>query len=148
MMITVPVALDWTRSLWKWLVENPGKPKSEWPEWEDFAEKFQVTDSFLQEHFYCPLCMLVKWHEGVNADIKNFDDEDSIDCRECPLFMLWSYNRADGRDTEYSAPCLMSEYGRWDDYHLAKNMKGKTKYAKKIVALCDEALKDFYEEAR
>lgn len=79
MKLTKKKALEIAIELWGWIVDNPGKNKNEWPEWEKYGEM----------RYDCPLCEV--GHFEVIGD-------DNLLC-DCPLAKYnsdcfeWAYGK-------------------------------------------------------
>ena len=120
-LVTERQALEWTRDLWDWLAENPGKEKFQWPGWE--TRQSQTSE--------CPCC--------------GFDDIErqknhKPHCYNCPLKRRWG-KPAPG-DTHFLA-CNRetSPFFQWKLGLFGNNHEKMAKAAKKLANLARKALK-------
>lgn len=116
--MTALEALEKTKKMWKWLALHPEAMKIEY---------FMKNGIISPEHHNCFLCDYA--FENYTRDI--------FQCTaKCPLFKLWSKKRGKLYRCEKSD----SPYVLWKASLL--NNKSRTKYANKIVKLCDVRIKE------
>ncbi len=87
MKLTKKKALEIAIELWEWIVDNPGKLKHEWTEWEKYGRMLNSCPlceyACRADCIKCPLkwgyygcedndiSQYIKWHDAINEGAKN-----------------------------------------------------------------------------
>ncbi len=106
------------RMLWRWLSDNPGAEKHEWPYWYLFSTIDE--ESYNQFCFACGEDNYVTSCNNNNNDNDNDDDDQSVSCLECPIdwqLYGWCYDpESEFREWQYAIKCKnISEIRHWAD---------------------------------
>ena len=95
--------VDLHKALWKWLEENPGRQKYQWPQWAHHGGPVEPGKYF---------CIACYYNESLKTTT-----EDRYQCTHCPIC-------EGGRDT--LKECMNGLFEKW---FLADNPGDRAKYA-------------------
>jgi len=87
MRLTKIIALQFCEDIWNWLAVNPGKDKSDYPDWE-------VDGGSMPEAPYdCPCCGYAVSFSGGTKDGVEDTGISREQCKHCPLASFWPGGR-------------------------------------------------------
>jgi len=123
-------AIHISKRLWKWLYNNPGSYKNEWPDWDINGGDVEVCGN------WCPIC---KYVVDMPEELR-LDKGIVFDCRLCPI--KWTN---DDQSSINETWCEMpgSPYLTWQD---ADNEEEDKAGALGVLKKLEEAERRYFKD--